>query len=99
MCLIANMYNFESVLILVHIIVDMFEVDPHSIQYEKFLPVKSTNYFSPYIKLQFVSIHFIFGIKHNLFLLKVFLGDPHSCTCPTFVKEKDLCIHILWYVF
>eukprot|EP00794_Sanderia_malayensis_P003262 gene3262-3743_t len=28
--------------------------------------------------------------------LKVFLGDPNSCTCGTFSKEKELCIHILW---
>ncbi|XP_046349991.2 E3 ubiquitin-protein ligase ZSWIM2-like [Haliotis rufescens] len=27
---------------------------------------------------------------------KVFLGDPHSCTCPVFRKEKDLCKHISW---
>jgi len=28
--------------------------------------------------------------------LKVFLGDPNSCTCSTFMKERELCIHILW---
>lgn len=28
--------------------------------------------------------------------LKVFLGDQHSCTCQTFMKEKELCVHILW---
>ncbi|KAJ8024520.1 E3 ubiquitin-protein ligase Zswim2 [Holothuria leucospilota] len=27
---------------------------------------------------------------------KVFLGDPHTCTCPVFKKEKDLCKHICW---
>ncbi|XDV36152.1 hypothetical protein PO909_005996 [Leuciscus waleckii] len=27
---------------------------------------------------------------------KVCLGDPHTCTCPTFQKEKDLCTHICW---
>ncbi|XP_031571469.1 E3 ubiquitin-protein ligase ZSWIM2-like isoform X2 [Actinia tenebrosa] len=27
---------------------------------------------------------------------KVFLGDQHSCTCSTFMKERELCIHILW---
>ncbi|XP_057193638.1 E3 ubiquitin-protein ligase ZSWIM2 isoform X1 [Triplophysa rosa] len=27
---------------------------------------------------------------------KVCLGDPHTCTCPTFQKEKDLCQHICW---
>ncbi|CAG5117314.1 unnamed protein product [Candidula unifasciata] len=28
--------------------------------------------------------------------VKVFLGDPHSCTCQVFKKEKDLCKHICW---
>ena len=28
--------------------------------------------------------------------VKVFLGDPHSCTCATFMKEKELCKHICW---
>ncbi|XP_055901014.1 E3 ubiquitin-protein ligase Zswim2-like isoform X2 [Biomphalaria glabrata] len=28
--------------------------------------------------------------------VKVFLGDPHSCTCSVFRKEKDLCKHICW---
>ncbi|KAK3575561.1 hypothetical protein QTP86_029566 [Hemibagrus guttatus] len=27
---------------------------------------------------------------------KVFLGDPHTCNCGTFQKEKDLCKHICW---
>lgn len=27
---------------------------------------------------------------------KVFLGDQHSCTCQTFMREKELCVHILW---
>ncbi|KAK2888950.1 hypothetical protein Q8A67_014325 [Cirrhinus molitorella] len=27
---------------------------------------------------------------------KVCLGDPHTCTCSTFQKEKDLCTHICW---
>uniref|UniRef100_A0A8C8VJD3 Zinc finger SWIM-type containing 2 n=1 Tax=Pelusios castaneus TaxID=367368 RepID=A0A8C8VJD3_9SAUR len=27
---------------------------------------------------------------------RVFLGDPHSCTCSTFLREKDLCSHICW---
>ncbi|XP_077978469.1 E3 ubiquitin-protein ligase Zswim2-like [Glandiceps talaboti] len=27
---------------------------------------------------------------------KVFLGDPHTCTCQTFKKDKDLCPHICW---
>ncbi len=27
---------------------------------------------------------------------QVFLGDPHRCTCTTFMKEKDLCKHICW---
>ncbi|XP_025095547.1 E3 ubiquitin-protein ligase Zswim2-like isoform X2 [Pomacea canaliculata] len=28
--------------------------------------------------------------------VKVLLGDPHSCTCLSFHKEKDLCKHICW---
>ncbi|XP_038077453.1 E3 ubiquitin-protein ligase Zswim2-like [Patiria miniata] len=28
--------------------------------------------------------------------VKVFLGDPHSCTCSVFKKERDLCKHICW---
>jgi E3 ubiquitin-protein ligase ZSWIM2 len=28
---------------------------------------------------------------------KVFLGDPHQCTCSTFKKDnKELCKHICW---
>ncbi|MGH0116213.1 UNVERIFIED_CONTAM: hypothetical protein FKN15_000140 [Acipenser sinensis] len=27
---------------------------------------------------------------------KVCLGDPHSCTCSVFFKDKDLCKHICW---
>ncbi|XP_006864129.1 PREDICTED: E3 ubiquitin-protein ligase ZSWIM2 [Chrysochloris asiatica] len=27
---------------------------------------------------------------------RVFLGNPHSCNCSTFLKEKDLCKHICW---
>ncbi|KAJ8403421.1 hypothetical protein AAFF_G00351930 [Aldrovandia affinis] len=27
---------------------------------------------------------------------KVCLGNPHTCTCLTFAKEKDLCKHICW---
>ncbi|XP_041367900.1 E3 ubiquitin-protein ligase Zswim2-like [Gigantopelta aegis] len=27
---------------------------------------------------------------------KVYLGDPHRCTCSVFKKEKDLCKHISW---
>ncbi|XP_070588004.1 E3 ubiquitin-protein ligase ZSWIM2 isoform X1 [Erythrolamprus reginae] len=26
----------------------------------------------------------------------VFLGNPHSCSCSVFLKEKDLCKHICW---
>uniref|UniRef100_A0A8C4YCS5 Zinc finger SWIM-type containing 2 n=1 Tax=Gopherus evgoodei TaxID=1825980 RepID=A0A8C4YCS5_9SAUR len=26
----------------------------------------------------------------------VFLGEPHSCSCATFLREKDLCSHICW---
>ncbi|KAM9334154.1 E3 ubiquitin-protein ligase ZSWIM2 [Symphorus nematophorus] len=27
---------------------------------------------------------------------KVFLGDPHMCTCPVFTKEQQPCKHICW---
>ncbi|PIK52664.1 putative E3 ubiquitin-protein ligase Zswim2-like [Apostichopus japonicus] len=27
---------------------------------------------------------------------KVYLGDPHTCTCQVYKKEKDLCKHICW---
>ncbi|XP_049426278.1 E3 ubiquitin-protein ligase ZSWIM2 [Epinephelus fuscoguttatus] len=27
---------------------------------------------------------------------KVFLGDPHTCTCPVFTREQELCKHICW---
>ncbi|KAI1899483.1 hypothetical protein AGOR_G00062260 [Albula goreensis] len=27
---------------------------------------------------------------------KVCLGNPHTCTCLTYIKEKDLCKHICW---
>eukprot|EP01136_Pigoraptor_vietnamica_P039799 Opistho-1_new@10981 len=27
---------------------------------------------------------------------KVFLGDPHSCTCGGFMRDRELCVHILW---
>ena len=27
---------------------------------------------------------------------KVFIGDLHTCSCPVFQKEKDLCKHICW---
>ncbi|XP_068446934.1 E3 ubiquitin-protein ligase ZSWIM2 [Clinocottus analis] len=28
--------------------------------------------------------------------VKVFLGDPHTCTCPVFTKEREPCKHICW---
>ncbi|XP_074159011.1 E3 ubiquitin-protein ligase ZSWIM2 isoform X1 [Sminthopsis crassicaudata] len=27
---------------------------------------------------------------------RVFLGDPHTCSCSTFLKGNDLCKHICW---
>ncbi|XP_035488880.2 E3 ubiquitin-protein ligase ZSWIM2 isoform X2 [Scophthalmus maximus] len=27
---------------------------------------------------------------------KVCLGDPHTCTCPVFTKEREPCQHICW---
>ncbi|XP_031415026.1 E3 ubiquitin-protein ligase ZSWIM2 [Clupea harengus] len=32
------------------------------------------------------------GVKN----FKVCLGDPHTCSCPAFQKEKELCKHICW---
>ena len=29
---------------------------------------------------------------------KVLLGDPHSCTCSVYKKERDLCKHICWVI-
>lgn len=31
-------------------------------------------------------------------LFQVFLGDPHSCTCTSFMKDRDLCKHICWLI-
>eukprot|EP00800_Vazella_pourtalesii_P020939 TRINITY_DN758_c0_g3_i3.p1 TRINITY_DN758_c0_g3~~TRINITY_DN758_c0_g3_i3.p1 ORF type:complete len:434 (-),score=81.19 TRINITY_DN758_c0_g3_i3:655-1956(-) len=28
--------------------------------------------------------------------LKVFLGDPHTCSCNSFMNDRELCVHILW---
>jgi len=30
--------------------------------------------------------------------LRVSIGDPSSCTCATFLKEKEVCVHILWII-
>eukprot|EP00116_Pleurobrachia_bachei_P003143 sb/3463405/ len=30
--------------------------------------------------------------------LRVSLGDPSTCSCSTFLKERELCVHILWVV-
>ncbi|CAF0783599.1 unnamed protein product [Didymodactylos carnosus] len=27
---------------------------------------------------------------------KVFLGDPHQCSCPSFQKDHELCKHLCW---
>ena len=27
---------------------------------------------------------------------KVYLGDPHTCSCALYLKEHELCLHILW---
>jgi len=29
---------------------------------------------------------------------KVCLGDPHTCTCHQFMKDRELCIHIIWVI-
>ena len=28
--------------------------------------------------------------------VRVFIGDPHKCSCSAFVKERDVCKHICW---
>lgn len=30
--------------------------------------------------------------------VRVTLGDPCACTCTTYLKERELCIHILWVI-
>lgn len=30
-------------------------------------------------------------------VVQVCLGDPHTCTCPVFTKEREPCQHICWY--
>ncbi|CAF3572241.1 unnamed protein product [Rotaria sordida] len=29
-------------------------------------------------------------------IFKIFLGDPHKCTCSTFQRDRELCKHICW---
>ena len=45
----------------------------------------------------FATLQYILNIYDELF--QVYLGDPHSCTCAAFRKEKDLCKHICWILF
>ncbi|XP_030065510.1 E3 ubiquitin-protein ligase ZSWIM2 [Microcaecilia unicolor] len=49
-----------------------------------------------YIIREFGPTGFLLKEDEELKNFKVFLGDPHSCSCSTFVKEKDLCKHICW---
>lgn len=46
----------------------------------------------------FIIIFCLILVCYKIVLLcsQVFLGDPHICSCSTFRKEHDLCIHILW---
>ena len=30
-------------------------------------------------------------------VLQTSLGDPHQCSCSEFRRERELCVHILWY--
>jgi E3 ubiquitin-protein ligase ZSWIM2 len=40
----------------------------------------------------------LLGDSHrlDLFFLCSFAHQSRSCTCPTFQREKELCVHILW---
>ncbi|XP_029461828.1 E3 ubiquitin-protein ligase ZSWIM2 [Rhinatrema bivittatum] len=49
-----------------------------------------------YILREFGPTGFLLKEEEELKHFKVFLGDPHSCSCSTFAKEKDLCKHICW---
>lgn len=51
------------------------------------------------VALNFLLLFFLSNIGMLQIVLlcsQVFLGDPHICSCSTFKKEHDLCIHILW---
>ncbi|KAM3857096.1 E3 ubiquitin-protein ligase ZSWIM2 [Diretmus argenteus] len=39
---------------------------------------------------------FLLKEEGELNKFKVFLGDPHTCTCPVFHREKEPCKHICW---
>ena len=42
-------------------------------------------------RLSSLCVHF-----HTFLPVQVLVGDPHTCSCSVYRKEKDLCIHILW---
>ncbi|UJR20677.1 hypothetical protein I4U23_023798 [Adineta vaga] len=39
---------------------------------------------------------FIIRDENDERTFKIFLGDPHQCTCSTFQRNQDLCKHICW---
>ncbi|XP_041834976.1 E3 ubiquitin-protein ligase ZSWIM2 [Melanotaenia boesemani] len=39
---------------------------------------------------------FLLGENGVTLHFKVRLGDPHTCTCPVFIKKQELCKHICW---
>nr|XP_014351842.1 PREDICTED: E3 ubiquitin-protein ligase ZSWIM2 isoform X2 [Latimeria chalumnae] len=49
-----------------------------------------------YILREFGPTGFLLKEEGETKTFKVLLGDPHSCNCSTFLKERDLCKHICW---
>jgi E3 ubiquitin-protein ligase ZSWIM2 len=49
-----------------------------------------------YIVRQSGPTGFVLKEENEEKLVKVSLGDPHRCSCATFIKEKDICKHISW---
>ncbi|VDD81676.1 unnamed protein product [Mesocestoides corti] len=45
---------------------------------------------------KFGPMGFLIQEEHQDGKYKVLIGDPHSCTCKTYAKEKELCKHICW---
>lgn len=66
----------------------------HSVEIHR--PHKLNYLFKSLLLTQFCSLKFYWSFKVRIFLLKVFLGDPHVCNCSTFLKGGELCKHICW---
>ncbi|XP_043931061.1 E3 ubiquitin-protein ligase ZSWIM2 [Protopterus annectens] len=49
-----------------------------------------------YILREFGPTGFLLKEEGETKNFKVLLGDPHSCSCSAFIKEKELCKHICW---